>query len=201
MTTALLYTGWWLRTGHEGQPSVLSRWFDRPDVEVHRKAGWILVAIGAMAITIGIRGTFTFVRETVRVNRGDGRWLVRWPLAALTGRFPRHKGHFDPGQRLANIAFVATLGTLIFSGIGLTTVHGGPDFVWLLRVHRGATYVLTVLVIAQVIVASGILPGYRGVWRAMHLGGRPPRQTVERLWPTEAEPDPRPEPPESRVRR
>ncbi|HEX5096862.1 MAG TPA: hypothetical protein VFX21_12640, partial [Acidimicrobiia bacterium] len=80
VTTALLYTGWWLRTGHEGQPSVLSRWFDRPDVEVHRKAGWILVAIGAMAITIGIRGTFTFVRETVRVNRGDGRWLVRWPL-------------------------------------------------------------------------------------------------------------------------
>jgi hypothetical protein len=40
----------------------------------------------------------------------------------------------------------------------------------MVRVHRAATYVLTVMVVAHVLVAAGVLPGYRGVWRA--LGAR-----------------------------
>jgi cytochrome b subunit of formate dehydrogenase len=183
VTLILLFTGWWLLSGHEGRPSVLARLVDEPDVELHRQAGWALAAVAVVAVTLGARGAFTFVRETLRIDRGDGRWLARFPGAALTGRFTRHRGHFDPGQRIANIAFVATLGTLIGTGIGLTTVHGGPTFVWLDHVHRLATYVLAVLVAGHVLVAIGVLPGYRGVWRAMHLGGRVPAATARRLWP------------------
>lgn len=183
VTLVLLFTGWWLLSGHEGRPSVLARLVDEPDVELHRQAGWSLAAFAVVAVTLGARGAFTFVRETLRIDRGDGRWLARFPRGALTGRFTRHRGHFDPGQRIANIAFVATLGTLIGTGIGLTTVHGGPTFVWLDHVHRLATYVLAVLVAGHVLVAIGVLPGYRGVWRAMHLGGRVPAATARRLWP------------------
>lgn len=182
----LLFTGWWLWSGHEGRPSVLARWFDEPDVELHKKAGWVLAGLGGIAITFGIRAAITFVRETCRVNRGDGRWLVHWPRASVTGRFEHHGGHFDPGQRLANIGFVSTLGTLVATGVGLTTVHGGPTFVWLARVHRYAAYVLAVLVLGHLVVASGLLPGYRGAWRAMHLSGRVSSATARRLWPSEA---------------
>jgi hypothetical protein len=38
-----------------------------------------------------------------------------------------------------------------------------------------------------VLVAIGVLPGYRGVWRAMHLGGRVSVETARRLWPAWAE--------------
>jgi len=187
VTLVLLFTGWWLLSGHEGQPSVLARLADEPDVKLHRQAGWALAALAAIAVTLGARGAFTFVKETLRVNRGDGRWLARFPLGAITGRFGHHRGHFDPGQRIANLAFVATLGTLIGTGIGLTTVHGGPTFVWLDHAHRVATAVLAVLVTGHVLVALGLLPGYRGVWRAMHLGGRVPEATVRRLWPEQPE--------------
>jgi len=186
VTLVLLATGWWLRTGHEGDPSLLARFADRPDTELHRQAGWIQIGLVAVGLTLGIRGAYRFARETVRVNRGDGRWFRRWPIGAVTGRFAPHRGHFDPGQRIANVGFVASLGTLIVTGIGLTMVKTGPRFVWFLRVHRVATYVLIVLVAGHVLLALGLLPGYRGAWRSMHLGGRTPPATARRLWPESA---------------
>jgi len=183
----LLVTGWWLLSGEEGEPSVLARLFEQPDTELHRAAGWVLTAWIALGLTLGIRGAWTFTRETLRVNRGDGRWLARGPVGALTGRFASHKGHFDPGQRIANLVFVGSLGTLVVSGIMLTTLHGGATFATTVKVHRYATYVLTAMVVGHILVAVGILPGYRGVWRAMHLGGRVPLATARRLWPRDAE--------------
>jgi cytochrome b subunit of formate dehydrogenase len=192
-TLVLLGTGWWLLRGHEGQRSVLSKLLDLPDVEIHRRAGWVLAALAAVGITLGVRAAWTFVRETVRVDRGDGRWFVRWPIGVLTGRFGGHEGHFDPGQRVANVVFVGSLGTLIGSGIALTTLQGGDTFALMVKVHRYSTYVLTVMVVGHVLVALGILPGYRGVWRAMHLGGRVPLATARRLGPaTVPHPDPDP---------
>jgi formate dehydrogenase subunit gamma len=182
-TAVLLATGWWLRGGNEGRPSALADLLGAPDTEIHRRAGWALAGIASAGLTLGVRAAWTFTRETVRVDRGDGRWFRRWPAGALTGRFARHEGHFDPGQRLANLAFVATLGTLVGSGVAMTTLSGGPTFATLVRVHRGATYVLTVLVIGHVVVVSGLLPGYRGVWRAMVGRGRVPARTVRRIWP------------------
>jgi cytochrome b subunit of formate dehydrogenase len=183
VTFVLLATGWWLETGREGQPSMLARIVDLADVEIHRRAGWVLAGLMLLGLTLGARAARTFVRETVRVHRGDGVWFRRWPVGALTGKFAPHRGHFDPGQRVVNVAFVAAFGTLVVTGVGLTTVHGGPQFVLLARLHRGATDVLTVLVVAHVVLALGLLPGYRGVWRSMHMGGRTPTKTTRRLWP------------------
>lgn len=75
------------------------------------------------------------------------------------------------------------LAALAASGAGLAVVHGGPAFVWLLRVHRWSTYALTPVLAGHVVIACGALPGYRGVWRAMHLGGRVDGRVARRLWP------------------
>jgi cytochrome b subunit of formate dehydrogenase len=183
VTTVLLVTGWWLLTGREGHHSLPARLAGETDAALHRKAGWVLVALAVAVVTVGARGAISFLRETLRVDRGDGRWFARWPAAALGRGFAHHRGHFDPGQRVANVAFVVVLGTLVGTGVALTTLHGGPAFVWLVRIHRYATYIFVVLAVGHVLVASGVLPGYRGVWRAMHLGGRVPAATVRRLWP------------------
>lgn len=179
----LLATGWWLARGGEGRPSPLAAVLDAPDTEVHRTAGWALTGVVAAGLTLGARAAWTFTRETVRLDRGDLRWLRGLPAGARTGRFARHRGHFDPGQRLANLAFVTSLGVLIGSGIALTTLTGGPTFAAMVRVHRAATYVLTGTVVVHLVVVSGILPGYRGVWRAMVGRGRVPGPTARRLWP------------------
>lgn len=189
-TVVLLGTGWWLRSGREGRSSVLADVLDAPDTDVHRIAGWMLAGLVAGALTLGVRGAWTFARETARIDRGDRRWFRHWPAGALTGRFAPHRGHFDPGQRIANLAFVATLGVLIGSGIALTTLSGGSTFAALVRLHRGATYVLTVLVVGHIVIVSGALPGYRGAWRAMAGRGRVPAATARRLWPADAPPDP-----------
>jgi formate dehydrogenase subunit gamma len=162
-----------------------------PDTEVHRTGGWVLVGLAVCGVTLGERAAWTFVRETARLDRGDGRWFRRWPVGALTGRFAPHRGHFDPGQRLANVAFVATLGTLIGSGIALTTLSGGSTFATLVKVHRGATYALTALVVGHVVLVSGVLPGYRGAWRAMLGRGGVTVATTRRLWPEDDRHGPR----------
>jgi hypothetical protein len=56
-------------------------------------------------------------------------------------------------------------------------------FVVLAQVHQWTTYVVTALILGHVLVASGILPGYHGVWRSMHLGGRLDVRVARRLWP------------------
>jgi formate dehydrogenase subunit gamma len=183
VTLLLLYTGWRITSCEEGHRSVVARLLDRSDPQLHRQAGWALVVVAGVAVTLGIRGAVTFVRETARVDRGDGRWFLRWPIGALTGRFAHHRGHFDPGQRLANVAFVGSFGTLVVTGVGLTTVAGGPTYATLVHVHRAATWALAVTVAVHLVMALGILPGYRGAWRSMHLGGRTPAATVRRLWP------------------
>lgn len=190
LTLVLLFTGWWLWRGEEGRRSVLAQAVDLSDVELHRRAGWALAGLAAAGLTLGARASLTFVRETLRVDRGDGCWLALWPRGAVSGRFGPHRGHFDPGQRLANLVFVATLGTLLASGIALTELHGGPTFAWVARLHRIASYALVPVTLGHVLLALGILPGYRGAWRAMHLQGRVPERTVRRLWPaTLEEPD------------
>ena len=123
VTLVLLFTGWWLLSGHEGRPSVLARLVDEPDVELHRQAG-----PGPSGLRRGggdARGACVHLRAGDAPDRPRRR-PPGWPASARGPHraLPRHRGHFDPGQRIANIAFVATLGTLIGTGIGLTTVHG-----------------------------------------------------------------------------
>src|SRR5690606_30867477 len=72
---------------------------------------------------------------------------------------------------------------VVISGIGLWGVSGGPAFVWYRRIHLWSTYLLTPVLAGHILIASGVLPGYRGVWRAMHLGGRLRRRDAARVWP------------------
>ncbi|MBQ0906016.1 cytochrome b/b6 domain-containing protein [Micromonospora sp. U21] len=179
----LLGTGWWLVAGREGQPSVAARLTGVADTSLHLDAGWALTALAASAVTLGVRATRAFLRESLRYDHGDLRWFARWPGALMTGRFARHEGHFDPGQRVANLLMVGLFVALIGSGLGLVLVTGGPWFVWLQRVHRFATYLITPVLIGHIVIAAGLPPGYRGVARAMHLGGGLPLQVAQRLWP------------------
>jgi formate dehydrogenase subunit gamma len=182
-TLILLATGVWLLTGNEGRPSPAARLIGVADTEIHRWAGWILAGLALVGITAGLRAAGTFVKETFRIDRGDGRWFLRWPVGALTGRFARHRGHFDPGQRLANLAFVLTLVTLVVTGAGMTVLHGGPTFAAFVRLHRLATYLLIPLLAGHLLIVLGVLPGYRGARRAMGFTGRVPASTAQRLWP------------------
>ena len=182
-TLLLLATGWWLLAGREGAPSPLALVTGVPDIQLHVWLGWALLLVVALPLPFALRGIAKFVRETIRVDPGDRAWLVRWPIAIATGRFPRHEGHFDPGQRLANIAIVALLVALIVTGVALVFVKVGPAFAFLAAIHRLATLAFTVVIAGHVIVALGVLPGYRGVWRSMHLGGRLRLDTARRLWP------------------
>ena len=49
--------------------------------------------------------------------------------------------------------------------------------------HRWATFVVTPVIVGHIVIAAGVLPGYRGVWRSMHLGGRLPADVARRIWP------------------
>ena len=179
----LLGTGWWLALGHEGRPSLLSRLTGWPDTRLHTWVGWALTLVVVAGLVLGVRSATTFVRESLRFRRQDLRWLRAWPKATMTGRFARHEGHFDPGQRIANVVLVALLAALVVSGVGLARLHGGPTFAVLVHVHRWATYAVTPVILGHILIAAGVLPGYRGVWRSMHLGGHLDVRVARRLWP------------------
>jgi formate dehydrogenase subunit gamma len=183
----LLGTGWWLTLGHEGDPSPLSRLTGQPDPDLHTWTGWVLTAVLVIGLVLGIRGAFAFTVESVRLRRADLRWFRGWPEAVVTGRFSRHEGRFDPGQRIANLVLVVLLGALVVSGVWLARLHGGPTFAVLVRVHRWSTYAITPVILGHVLIASGVLPGYRGVWRSMHLGGHLRIEVARRLWPAWSE--------------
>jgi hypothetical protein len=65
----------------------------------------------------------------------------------------------------------------------MALLHGGPAFVWLVPLHRWSTYLLLPLVLGHSVIASGVLSGYRGVCRSMHLGGWLEVSVAPRLWP------------------
>lgn len=182
-TLVLLGTGWWLTLGREGRPSLLSEATGWSDAEIHTGAGWALAAVAAGGALIGRRGLRSLLADSVRFAKGDMAWLRCWPAAAFTGRFAPHSGRFDPGQRIANVAMLVLLALLIASGVGLVLASGGTVFAWCNLIHRWSTYLLTPLILGHILIASGVLPGYRGVWRSMHLGGRLRRSDAERVWP------------------
>jgi formate dehydrogenase subunit gamma len=180
----LLATGWWLLVGQEGSPSLLARLAGMSDISLHKLVGWVLAGAALAGVLLGIRAIPSFVAESLRLRRSELGWFARWPGAVFTGRFGWHQGRFDPGQRILNVTLILGLVVLIGSGVGLVVVHGGPMFVVLFQVHKWATYLVTALILGHVLVASGVLPGYRGVWRSMHLGGRLDARVARRLWPT-----------------
>src|SRR6266545_3629514 len=122
------------------------------------------------------------IYATVLILVVTGWWLLAGqegqpsPLARLTG-MPDTSQHKLVGWILAGLA------VLVVTGAGLAVVHGGPAFVVLAMIHKWTTYPVTALIAGHVLIASGALPGYRGVWRSMHLGGRLDARVAGRLWP------------------
>jgi formate dehydrogenase subunit gamma len=84
---------------------------------------------------------------------------------------------------VANVAMVVAFLAVTGSGIAMALLHGGPAFVWLVPLHVWSTYALIPLVLGHIAIASGMLPGYRGVWRSMHMGGRLDVTVARRIWP------------------
>ncbi len=183
VTLPLIVTGWWITLGGEGHPSPIAQVLGTGDTTAHLWLGRALAVIAVLPLVLGIRGVVTFARETVRHDLGDAGWWRHWPLGALTGRFGRHEGQFDPGQRIANVVIVGGLVILTVTGLALSTVHGGPTFAWLDRVHKISAFVLTAAIVGHLVIAFGVPPGYRGVWRSMHLGGRVREDVARRIWP------------------
>jgi cytochrome b subunit of formate dehydrogenase len=182
-TIALLATGLWLLGGQEGHPSILSRATGIADTQLHIWLGWALTAVVVLGLLAGLRAIPTFLRESVRHDRGDGRWFLRWPKAVFTGRFARHEGKWDPGQRIANLVIVVGLVVLIATGVGLVMLHGGPTFSVMAKIHKWTAIAIMPVLLGHVLIAAGVLPGYKGVWRSMHLGGRLKKETADRVWP------------------
>ena len=160
---ALLFTGWWLTLGREGEASPLAGLFGTSDTDLRNVIGWVFVGLAALGLLLGWRAAWTLAADSVHFRRSELRWFVRWPAAHVTGRFGRHDGHFDPGQRIANIVMILLLGALIVSGVALYVVSGGPAFVWFNRIHRWSTYLFTPVVVGHVVVAGGLLPSCGGL--------------------------------------
>jgi cytochrome b subunit of formate dehydrogenase len=177
----LLSTGWWFVLIGYDHRSPLAALTGQRDGATHELAGYALAVVFLMWLPFGGRGIARFIRESLRFRRGDGRWLIRWPRSAFTGRFAEHDGEYDPGQRLANLVMVTALAVLVLSGLGMLFLPSTP--IDLLALHRWTTFALTPVLIGHMVVAAGVLPGYRGVWRAMHLGGRLPLDVARRIWP------------------
>jgi cytochrome b subunit of formate dehydrogenase len=183
VTIPTIVTGLWILTGGEGHPSPLAKATGIGDTELHVWLGRALAGLLVVLVVFGHRSILPFLRETFRVDRGDGRWWLRWHAAVFNGRFGRHEGEFDPGQRLANVVIVGGLLVLTATGLVLTTVHGGSVFALMAKIHRWTAIVVTAAIAGHVLVAAGLFPGYRGVWHSMHLGGRVPIPSARRVWP------------------
>jgi len=176
-----LATGWWFIIDGYRHDSPLATLTGLGDGEMHELAGYGAVAVALLWLPFGGRGIGPFIRDTLRFRRGDGRWLAELPKAAFTGRFGPQHGHFDPGQRIANLVIVVTLLVLVLSGLGM--IYLPPVGIDLLVVHRWSTFLVTPVILGHIVIGAGILPGYRGVWRSMHLGGKLPVAVARRIWP------------------
>jgi formate dehydrogenase subunit gamma len=150
--------------------------------------GFGLLGLGLLVAVLRPGTSTWFLAESVRFRAGDLRWFARYPRFLLrpSRHAPApHEGHFDPGQRVFNVLVVTSLLVLAVTGAVMSFPQRflPPLFAASLRIHRAATWVLGVAVAGHLVVASGVLPGYRGVWRAMHRDGRVPATLGEVLWP------------------
>lgn len=158
----------------------------------HRWIGFALVGAALLVLAVRPRASGKFLADSVRFRPGDLRWFWTYPRFLLRPRLhapARHEGHFDPGQRAMNLVIVASLAVLSVTGIVMSFPQEitPTAFAWSLRIHKASTWVLAGAVAGHVLVASGILRAYRGVWRAMHAGGRVPERLARTLWPAWAE--------------
>jgi cytochrome b subunit of formate dehydrogenase len=158
----------------------------------HRWIGFGLVGCGLLVPALTPAAVGGFLLESVRFRGTDVGWFVSYPRFLLRPGLnapSRHEGHFDPGQRLMNLGVLASFAVLSVTGIVMAfpQLVVPAAFALSLRLHEAATWVLIAAIVGHLVVASGVLPAYRGVWHAMHADGRVTRTLADRLWPAWAE--------------
>jgi len=184
---ALLFTGWWLTLGREGDASPLAGLFGTSDTDLHNVIGWVFGGLAALGLLLGWRAAWTLAADSMRFRRSELRWFGTLAGSARHGTVRPPRGSLRPRPSDRQCRDDPAASGLIVSGVGLYMVSGGPAFVWFNRIHRWSTYLFTPVIVGHVVVAGGLLPGYRGVWRAMHLGGRLRATVAERVWPAWSE--------------
>ena len=55
----LLFTGWWLTLGREGDASPLPELFGTSDTDLHNVIGWVFVGLTALGLLLGWRAAWT----------------------------------------------------------------------------------------------------------------------------------------------
>lgn len=154
----------------------------------HRWIGFALIGAAFLVLAARPGACRRFLAESLRFSRGELRWFATYPRFLLRPRRhspARHEGHFDPGQRVMNCTVLVSFVALSITGIVMSFPQAVTPafFAWGLRLHKLFTWVLVVAVAGHILVASGRLRAYRGVWRAMHGDGRVRSGLARQLWP------------------
>ncbi|MEX0834274.1 MAG: cytochrome b/b6 domain-containing protein [Actinomycetota bacterium] len=154
----------------------------------HRWVGFLLIAAAGVIVVANPRSARRFLRDSFHFRRSDVWWFRSYPgfvLHPTRNTLPNHNNHFDPGQRVFNIVVVISLLVLAVTGLFMAFPQQFAPGVYAfnIRLHQIATVVLLLSVIGHLVVATGLLPAYRGVWRAMHGNGEVPVRLAEILWP------------------
>lgn len=158
----------------------------------HRWIGFLLIGVLLLVAAVRPVAIGRFIAESVRIRAREINWFKTWPRFVLRPRRnapSRHEGHFDPGQRAFNLVVVVSFLALAVSGVVMSLPERFTQkaFAVSFDVHVVATVVLVVAVAGHIAIASGVLNAYRGVGRAMHLGGWVRADLARRLWPRWAE--------------
>lgn len=165
--------------------------------EWHRWVGYALIGAGLVIPVVRWRAAVGLLAESVRFRPSDIGWFQSYPRFVLRPSHhapARHEGHFDPGQRVLNCIILAAFAALAATGVVMSFPQAviPSVFGWSLRIHRAVTWLLVASVAGHLLVATGVLSAYRGVWRAMHRDGRVPADLAAKLWPAWAQARQRP---------
>jgi len=158
----------------------------------HRWIGFALIGLAVLVTLVRSRAAWRFLRDSVTFRLADLDWFLTYPrfvTRPARAAPARHEGHFDPGQRVFNVVVLIAFLVLSVTGLFMSFPEKFTPavFAWSFRFHRWATWAIVVAAAGHVLIASGLLRAYRGVWRAMHGAGRVDVSLARRLWPRWAE--------------
>lgn len=141
-----------------------------------------------MAVALRFRGTVHFLSEYTRWSLNDLVWLIKFLPSLIRPdrvRLPVIKTKINPGERLVGQTMLAICSVLFLSGlvrmIGEQVPRGVVNRAEV--VHQAAALLLYFVGAMHMTVGSGILPAYRGVWRAMFGDGSIEISLGRRHWP------------------
>lgn len=154
----------------------------------HQYLGLAVVAALLLVACAWPRRTARLIAALRPLRRGDAGWLVSfarfwWRPTRYVAPF--HDGRFDPAERVVLSLLIVALAVDGVSGVYLYVLPnwGRVAFVWAIRSHVIAAWVLLVLVGVHATVGLGVLATHRGITRAMFGDGTVSVSLARGLWP------------------